>query len=179
MKKRLVFIAAFGVILSGFGAGEKTLRAPVNGLLTIEAGTAPETGKTENEKPEPITIFISVVPDYMKFDKEVFTVTAGQEVIIELENPDGMQHNMLISKPGTLEKVGAAADAMARDPKGAQKHYVPEIPEVLYSTKMLDPGDFATLKFTAPTEPGDYPYVCTFPGHWRMMNGIMKVVAKK
>ncbi|MCH8962102.1 MAG: hypothetical protein IH820_12455 [Bacteroidetes bacterium] len=33
------------------------------------------------------------------------------------------------------------------------------------------------LTFTAPTEPGDYPYVCTFPGHWRTMQGVMQVVA--
>ncbi len=35
----------------------------------------------------------------------------------------------------------------------------------------------ATLRFTAPTEPGEYPFICTFPGHWRIMQGVMKVVA--
>ena len=33
------------------------------------------------------------------------------------------------------------------------------------------------LRFRAPAEPGIYPYVCTFPGHWVVMNGEM-VVAK-
>jgi azurin len=23
---------------------------------------------------------------------------------------------------------------------------------------------------------GEYPYVCTFPGHWRIMNGVLQVV---
>ena len=32
-----------------------------------------------------------------------------------------------------------------------------------------------TLTFKVPDVAGDYPYVCTFPGHWSMMNGIMKV----
>jgi azurin len=113
----------------------------------------------------------------MKFDKESFTVKAGQEVIIELENTDGMQHNMLIVQQGALETVGAAADAMLRDPNAAQKQYVPEIPEVLHATKLLNPEEIVTLRFTAPEEPGDYPFVCTFPGHWRMMNGIMKVTS--
>lgn len=121
------------------------------------------------------TVIMSIVPDMMKFDKEVFTVIAGQKVIIELENLDGMQHNMVISKPGTLKEVGAAADALARDPKGAQLNYVPQIPAVLFATKLLNPEEVVTLTFTAPSEPGDYPFVCTFPGHWRMMNGIMKV----
>lgn len=145
------------------------------GTVAMEEATSDPD--QEELQAEPITIILNVVPDEMKFDKDVFSVTAGAEVIIELENLDGMQHNMLISKPGSLDKVGAAADAMVRDPKAAAKHYVPEIEEVLFATDMLNPGDFATLKFIAPKEPGDYPFVCTFPGHWRMMNGIMKVTA--
>lgn len=121
-------------------------------------------------------IRIEVVPELMKFNKEVFTVTAGKKVMLEIDNLDGMQHNLLIVKPGMLEKVGAAADAMLRDPKASEKHYVPKIPEVLFATKMLGPNEVFTLNFTAPTQVGDYPFVCTFPGHWRMMNGIMRVV---
>ncbi len=124
------------------------------------------------------TIYLKVVPDMMKFDKESFTVEAGQSVTIQLENLDGMQHNMLIIQPGTLEKVGTAADALARDPQGAQKQYVPDMPEVLEATKLLNPEEVVTLTFTAPDKPGNYPFVCTFPGHWRMMNGIMNVVEK-
>lgn len=126
---------------------------------------------------EPKTIWIEVVPDLMQYSIDTFKVSSGQQIILELDNLDGMQHNLLIAKPGTLEKVGEAADAMLRDPKAAEKHYVPEIPEVLFSTKMVDPGEVYSLKFTAPETPGNYPFVCTFPGHWRMMNGIMVVEA--
>jgi putative heme-binding domain-containing protein len=31
------------------------------------------------------------------------------------------------------------------------------------------------LRFHAPKDPGIYPYVCTFPGHWVVMNGVMVV----
>jgi azurin len=125
---------------------------------------------------KPTLILLEIVPELMKFDKEVFTVTAGNKVVLELDNLDGMEHNLLILKPGTLQKVGTAADAMLRDPKASEKFYVPAIPEVLFSTKMLGPNEVYTLNFTAPSLPGDYPFVCTFPGHWRMMNGIMRVV---
>ena len=111
----------------------------------------------------------------MKFTIDEFTVKAGQKVILNFENPDFMQHNFVLIKPGSMNKVGAAADALARDPDGAQKQYVPRIPEVLYFTKLLTPDDEVTLEFTAPSQPGDYPYVCTFPGHWRIMNGILRV----
>jgi azurin len=130
---------------------------------------------TNNTALKPIVINIKVIPDMMQFDKKLINVKAGQKVTIDFENPDGMQHNFLIIKPKSLEKVGAAADAMLRDPKAADKNYTPSIPEVLQSIKLLNPEESFQLTFTAPTEPGDYPFVCTFPGHWRGMNGIMRV----
>jgi hypothetical protein len=45
----------------------------------------------------------------------------------------------------------------------------------MHATRMLAQGEEQVLEFVAPEEPGDYPYVCTFPGHWRVMNGLMKV----
>ena len=141
-----------------------------------------KTDAKVEEKPvgptiKPITINLKIVPNVMKYDKTLITVKAGQKVTINLENPDVMQHNWLLLKPGTTQKVGAAADALAMDPKGADKQYVPRIPEVLHFIKLLNPGDEGTVTFTAPTTPGDYPFVCTFPGHWRIMNGIIRIQA--
>jgi azurin len=135
------------------------------------SGTAKKTGVT--------TILLKVKEHAMQYDKKTFTVKAGETIDIVFENPDFMQHNVVITRPGMLEKVGAAADVLARDPKGAEKNYVPEMSEVLYATKLVDPNGRVTLRFTAPDKAGDYPYVCTFPGHWRIMNGIMKVVEEK
>jgi len=39
----------------------------------------------------------------------------------------------------------------------------------------LTPGQTITVQFRAPSEAGAYPYVCTFPGHWRLMNGVLTV----
>ncbi|MCC9168193.1 PVC-type heme-binding CxxCH protein [Pontibacter harenae] len=123
------------------------------------------------------TINIKVVEHEMKFDKKTFTVKAGQKVTIYFENPDFMQHNFVVVKPGTLEKVGKAADELARDPKGAEKNYVPQISEVIVATRLVDPQGKEAIVFTVPDKPGEYPFVCTVPGHWRLMNGIMKVEA--
>ncbi len=133
-------------------------------------------GNQQVSKADEVIIDMKVVEHLMKFNKTTFTVKAGQTVILNLENPDFMQHNLVIAKPGTLKKVGAAADQMVQDPNGAEKNYVPSIPEVLFATKLLNPEEKVTLKFTAPAKPGDYPYLCTFPGHWSIMNGVMKVV---
>ncbi|MDB5111297.1 MAG: rane-bound dehydrogenase domain protein [Mucilaginibacter sp.] len=146
------------------------------------AVTKTAKGKSTKELPkttttaESIIINIKVVKDLMQYNKKLFTVKAGQKVTVEFENPDGMQHNLVIMKPGTLNKVGTAVDALIQDPKGAQKSYIPNMSEVIQSVKLVDPGESVTLEFTAPTQAGDYPYICTFPGHWRIMNGIMRVV---
>ncbi|MDR6803671.1 putative membrane-bound dehydrogenase-like protein [Dyadobacter sp. BE34] len=120
-------------------------------------------------------IELKVEKEIMQYDKKLITAKAGQKVVINLENPDGMQHNLLIIKPGTLQKVGKAADELLANPKAAEMQYVPKIPEVLFSTRLVNSGETVTLEITVPNEPGDYPYVCTFPGHWRGMNGILRV----
>lgn len=121
-------------------------------------------------------IELKAVKDIMQYDKKLITVPAGKRITLVFENPDGMQHNLLIIQPGTLDIVGKAADDMLRSSEAYEKQYIPSVPEVLHHTPLVNPGESFTLEFTAPTEPGDYPYVCTFPGHWRGMNGIMRVV---
>jgi glucose/arabinose dehydrogenase/azurin len=120
-------------------------------------------------------IQISALPDQLKFDVTRFTVKPGETVEIVLMNPDIMPHNLVITAPGKLEAVGALAEAMASRPDGFQKNFVPETPDVLYSTKLISQAALARIKITAPVSPGDYPYMCTFPGHWRVMNGVMEV----
>ncbi|MET3114011.1 putative membrane-bound dehydrogenase-like protein [Pedobacter sp. CG_S7] len=140
------------------------VKAPVKKVVAPK----PAVKKTTN-------IVLRVVKDIMQYDKKLINLKAGDKVSLRFENPDGMQHNLLIIKPGTLQKVGAAADALLRNPKAADLQYVPNIPEVLFSTKILNPGESYVLEFTVPNTPGDYPFVCTFPGHWRGMNGIIRV----
>ena len=123
----------------------------------------------------PVTINLKVIEHEMKFDKKTFIVKAGQKVTIRFTNPDFMQHNLLLATPGSLEKVGAAADLLAREANAIALNYVPKMTEILYSTELVSPEGNATLEFIAPEKPGDYPFLCTVPGHWRIMNGIMKV----
>jgi azurin len=46
----------------------------------------------------------------------------------------------------------------------------------LFSTKLINHNETARLRITVPATTGGYPFVCTFPGHWRTMNGTMSVV---
>jgi hypothetical protein len=87
-----------------------------------------------------------------------------------------MQHNFVLGAQGSLQAIGAAADQLATQPRAAAVGYVPDIAQIIVKSDLLDPGETATFQFRAPTEVGQYPYVCTFPAHWRVMNGILNVV---
>jgi azurin len=90
-----------------------------------------------------------------------------------------MQHNALVLRPGTIEKVGALADAMLSDPTALPKSYVPSTDDVLFNVPLVNPGEASSVEFVAPKEPGRYPIICTFPGHWRIMQAALVVTAPK
>ena len=49
------------------------------------------------------------------------------------------------------------------------------ISQNLAASKLIDHRQEEVLEFTAPTQPGDYQFVCTFPGHHILMRGVMRV----
>jgi azurin len=123
-----------------------------------------------------VTLRLGVVPGQMQFSLRELTVQAGQMVEVVFTNNDQMQHNFVLGAQGSLEAIGAAADQLATQPRAAAVGYVPDIAQIIVKSDLLDPGETATFQFRAPTEVGQYPYVCTFPAHWRVMNGILNVV---
>ena len=111
----------------------------------------------------------------LKFDKEQLEAKAGEKVALVLLNNDTapLMHNLAICTPGSRDKVVAAA--LNIGPDAMAKNFIPDIPEVLASTPQIAPGRKFTLYFTVPAKPGDYPYVCTYPGHGQLMHGVLKV----
>ena len=86
-----------------------------------------------------------------------------------------MPHNFVLVAKGAEEKIGELSAKMVADPDGYARHYVPEVPEVLCYSRMLDPGKKTIVYFNAPKEPGRYTYLCTFPGHSQLMRGVLVV----
>jgi azurin len=117
---------------------------------------------------------ISTQGGELAFDKTTLSVKAGQKVSLTFKNAapkdSGLKHDWVLVAPGAAEEVGAAAASVS-----AEKGYIPDSPKVLQHTKLIGPGEQDTISFTAPKEPGDYPYICTFPGHYATMKGVMKV----
>jgi putative heme-binding domain-containing protein len=121
-------------------------------------------------------IRIGTLPEQMLYDKERIAVRAGKPVEILLENNDLMPHNLVVLQPGSLEEIGNLAENQATQPGALERSYVPASKKILHATRLVQPRDVQKLDFTAPTKPGIYPYVCTYPGHWRRMYGAMYVV---
>ncbi len=121
-------------------------------------------------------IRLGTIFERMSFDKDVLVLKAGKPVEFIFENTDLMPHNFVVSQPGSLEEVGLAAEATATDPRAAERQYVPQSNRILLSSRLLQPRESQKLSFTAPKQTGVYPYVCTYPGHWRRMFGAMYVV---
>lgn len=121
---------------------------------------------------------IQAVPEQMLFDVKWFAVQAGKPVQVVLANPDAMPHNLVIGQPGSLQEIGIKGAAMPpADPADSRaKAYVPDSPLVLHATRLLNGGDTERLTFTAPAKPGEYVFLCTFPGHFVRMYGVMLVV---
>jgi len=151
-------------------------------LIAAESSLDPKTTRelrAARRNAGPKVAVIRPVPDSLTYDRALVTVAAGRPVEFVFENVDIMPHNIVVVARGALAKVGIAAEAMSASPDAWSKAFVPDMPEVLFASKLLQPGSTETLAFTAPTELGDYPYVCTFPGHWIRMNGILRVVASE
>jgi hypothetical protein len=119
---------------------------------------------------------ISAIPEQVSFDVRWFAVEAGRPIQIVLVNPDAMPHNLVIGRPGSLEAIGTAGGTMPMPSDPAVKPFVPDLPSVLYGTRLVQQGETDRLSFLAPREPGAYIFACTFPGHWTRMYGVMLVV---
>ena len=118
-----------------------------------------------------VTITVGTEPG-LQYDLKSFEVRTGDRVQLEFNNNDDMMHNLVVVEPNTADQVGTLAMNLGLD--GPDQGYVPQVDEVLFHTCILQPGSSETIYFTAPA-PGEYTYVCTFPGHSRVMRGKMIV----
>jgi azurin len=111
----------------------------------------------------------------LQYVQKQLAAKAGEKLTLVFKNPDVVPHNWLLAKPGSLQRLGEKCNLMITDPQGLAKHYVPDSDDVIAWTDMVQPRGEFVIHLTAPKEKGDYPYLCTFPGHWMVMNGVLRV----
>src|SRR5436190_15114291 len=111
----------------------------------------------------------------LTFSTRTLRVKAGEKIKLSFSNPDVVPHNWVLVKPGSLARVGDLANKFIDDPQAVMRHYVPRSSDVLAYTDIVSPQDEFSIFIEAPQEQGRYPYLCTFPGHWMVMNGELIV----
>ena len=158
------------------GAAEKITGKPSE--IAVRIKKTNKNSRDKRAKTRPIEgareIVVKAVSG-LKYDKTLLEVNAGETIAIKFVNNDVMQHNLIIVKPGAYEKVGEASFKMLTNPKAADLNYTPKMKEVQVVVPVVDPNKQVTIYFRAPKKKGDYPFMCTFPGHWQAMRGSMKV----
>lgn len=140
------------------------------GLVMAAGLAAPQAAVAQAG--DTLRVEISAIPG-IKFDRVRFQATPGTTVQIVFHNRDDladMDHNLVVTNPGARMDV-----VLAGMQASVERSYVPDVPEVIAHTPLVKQGETAILTFTAPSAPGAYPYVCTFPGHGYVMYGVMYV----
>jgi azurin len=126
-----------------------------------------------SDTPELTTVRIGAIPEKMKYDLAEFSVKANKSIKLIFSNPDFMPHNLVMVNPGKADEVGQAAINLGA--AGFDVGFVPKNNEILWASKLIDHKGEQVIEFKAPNKPGDYQYVCTFPGHHFVMRGLMRV----
>src|SRR5699024_8008428 len=94
-----------------------------------------------------VTLRLGVIKDQLKWDQPALSVGAGQLVELVITHTDVMPHNFILGTPGSLAAIGAAADALMSSPAGQVQQFVPDLPQILTSTRLLEPGQSITIQF--------------------------------
>jgi putative heme-binding domain-containing protein len=111
----------------------------------------------------------------LSFSTREIRVAAGEAIALRFRNPDVVPHNWALLRPGKLASVGEMVNRLISDPDAAYRNYIPDSDDILCYTDIVEGQDEMTIYFVAPSTPGVYPYLCTFPGHWMVMNGELIV----
>lgn len=163
-------LTAFAVVQPAHTHTQTAMASPAEPVLAAKRVTVQPSGWNKG----PDRIVTIGTRRGLQFDISEIRVKAGSKVQLTFNNNDDMLHNFVITQPGAANAVGEAALALGL--KGSEKHYIPEMKEVLFHSNLLQPESSETIYFTAPSKPGTYQYVCTFPGHHALMQGKLVVI---
>jgi len=152
-------------------SGEISTKTPVAAIRKTPKRVTAQPSNWLNGPDQVVTI--GTKPG-LKFDVEKVEVKVGAKLKWIFQNNDDMTHNCVIVAPGAVDAVGMQAIQLGL--KGSQLEYVPNSPNVLFHTGLLQPESSETIYFTAPDKPGEYTFVCTYPGHHTLMQGRLRVV---
>lgn len=176
MIRRTVLTTTYLLVISLLAVAVVACGSSDSSDKTAPAGTPGPAGATPAvHDGRPIEI---IGDDTLKFDITEMRAKPGERLSVTLVNKGktpkfSMGHNWVLLAPGVDEQafVVVAAESPTTD-------YVPAArkADILAATKLLGPDEKDTVTFNAPTAPGKYVFICSFPGHFQVgMKGVLIV----
>ena len=157
---------------------------PTNSLLFAVLGCAAVissfTACSRAPEAPPKTVNVNA-DDKMRYDMTAFEVSPGQKVSMTLKNIGttpkfSMGHNLVVLDKQITEQNIQAKFLDPASTEASHDYVPPGDKNVIAHTKLLGPNETETITFTAPFVPGQYLYVCSFPGHYTQgTKGFMTV----
>lgn len=145
--------------------------AAITALLTLLVAAAPAAAQDTR------TITITGTDD-MQWDVTRIEAEPGERIRVVVRNVSRLgnvanPHNFVVVERDTDVDRFVTLSSVAR----RHEYIAPQMEDrVIVATGLVGGGESAEVTFTAPEEKGDYPYVCTFPGHYAAgMRGILAV----
>ena len=133
-----------------------------------------EKKEEDSNKNSKETFIIINSNDMMKFDQNELRVFEGQKITLTLNHTGKMSKEIMGHNFVLLKKKTDLSDFAQRAMLARENEYIPKGDETIAYTKMIGGGESDTITFTAP-EKGSYTYICTFPGHYGLMKGVLIV----
>ena len=167
-KLSLTILAGLALFAFASCGGDQNADAPVTDVDATEEVTPEAVG--------PITLELNAGDD-MKYDTDVLEAKPGQKVTLVLHHTgkmtkEQMGHNWVLLNIGT--DINAFGQAAAKD-KDSDHIPASEAGSIIVHTDLIGGGETTQIEFNAPTEPGNYPFICSFPGHYGSMRGTFIV----
>lgn len=144
------------------------------GGLALAVTACNRTANAHAEDASPKVLLIGTRGDELKFNKTSLEARAGATITLRFTNnasvASEIRHNWVLIQPNKEEQV-ATDGISAGELKGYLNH---NNPNVIAAIPLVKPGETGEVSFNAPA-PGRYPFICTFPGHYTLMHGILEV----
>ncbi|MDW3647769.1 MAG: azurin [Bacteroidia bacterium] len=171
--KKIASIALLAFIMTACGGGAKEAKEDAKEMAKKEMASEERAAPAAEETPASADGNVVVLSsnDQMKYDQSEIKVKAGGTVSLTLKHTGSMAkqvmgHNFVLLKADT-DLSAFAVEAMS----AIDTDYVPANSDaIIASTKLIGGGEEVTITFDTP-EAGTYDFLCTFPGHFAVMQG--------
>ncbi|MDR3406431.1 MAG: plastocyanin/azurin family copper-binding protein [Chthoniobacter sp.] len=146
-------------------------------VLSLVLLTALAASGLQAANPGAKTVVISA-SDTMKYSVTSIEAHPGEKVTVQLKNDgtlpkEAMGHNWVLLKAG-VDPQSYANSAITAKAEGFEPKALAD--KVIASIKLLGPKETGSVTFTAPSVPGNYAYLCSFPAHCQVgMKGVLVV----